>query len=84
MTKVQQLERQVAELTAVDLAIFRKWFSEFDGEMWDRQIEADVHAGRLDALARRALRDHAAGKSHQALIDHVSPDFWACYRALPG
>ena len=63
MTKVQQLERQVSELTAEELAIFRKWFSEFDAEIWDRQIEVDVHAGKLDALARRALRDHAAGKS---------------------
>ena len=63
MTKVKQLDRQVAELTAEELATFRKWFSEFDAEMWDRQIEADVQAGKLDALAWRALHDHAAGKS---------------------
>jgi hypothetical protein len=63
MTKVQQLEKQIAELTPEELAVFRKWFSDFDAEMWDRQIEADVQAGKLDALARRALRDHAAGKS---------------------
>jgi hypothetical protein len=61
MTRVLQLEQQIAELSPEELAIFRKWFAEFDAEMWDRQIEADAGAGKLDALAQKALRDHAAG-----------------------
>jgi len=63
MTRVLQLEQQIAELSPEELTIFRKWFAEFDAEMWDRQIEADAGAGKLDALAQMALRDHAAGKS---------------------
>ena len=63
MTKVEVLEREVADLSPAELAAFRKWFAEFDGEAWDRQIEADARAGKLDALAQRALRDHAAGKT---------------------
>ena len=42
---------------------FRKWFIAYDSEAWDRQLEQDVLAGKLDALADKALRDHAAGKS---------------------
>lgn len=46
-----------------ELAEFREWFARFDAEVWDRQFESDVKAGKLDSLAERALRDHAAGRS---------------------
>jgi len=32
-------------------------------DAWDRQIEADIKAGRLDRLAEEALADHRAGKT---------------------
>jgi hypothetical protein len=63
MSKVETLEKRVSALSAEELAEFRQWFAEFDGAAWDRQIERDVKAGKLDALADEALRDHAAGKS---------------------
>ena len=31
-------------------------------QAWDRQIEADAEAGKLDQLAEEALRDHREGK----------------------
>ena len=63
MDKVENLEQQVQALSPEELAQFRAWFLEFDGAAWDRQIERDVRAGRLDAPAEKALRDHAAGKT---------------------
>jgi hypothetical protein len=30
---------------------------------WDKELEADAKAGKLDRLAERALREHRAGKS---------------------
>jgi hypothetical protein len=63
MSKVESLEKRVSALSAEELAEFRQWFAEFDAAAWDRQIERDAKAGRLDALADEALRDHAAGKS---------------------
>ena len=51
MTTIQEIERAVTQLTAKDLAEFRRWFHEFDAAEWDRQFEDDVAAGRLDALA---------------------------------
>jgi hypothetical protein len=63
MEKVGKVEREVQEFSAEEIAKFRQWFAAFDAETWDRQFEADVKAGKLDALADRALRDHAAGKS---------------------
>ncbi|MBF6570926.1 MAG: hypothetical protein IVW54_18840 [Candidatus Binataceae bacterium] len=63
MSKLEALEKRVSGLSAEDLAEFRQWFAEFDAAAWDRQIERDVKAGKLDALADETLRDHAAGKS---------------------
>jgi len=63
MSKVKELEKQIEQLTDVELVEFRRWYAEFDAQVWDRQFEADVKAGKLDALAEKALREHAAGKS---------------------
>lgn len=57
MTVVSEIEVAVAKLSRKDLSAFRDWFQEFDAEAWDKQFEADVTAGRLDALAEDALRD---------------------------
>ncbi len=63
MSKVEAIESQIKKLSPEELARFRAWFAEFDGELWDRQFEADVKAGKLDALAENALRDHRSGRS---------------------
>jgi len=63
MAKVATIEQQVQELSRVELAEFRGWFAQFDAAAWDLQFEADVKAGKLDALADRALQAHAAGRS---------------------
>jgi hypothetical protein len=63
MSNVENIEHQVKALPPEELAAFRRWFLAYDWEVWDRQLEQDVAAGKLDALAEKALRDHAAGKS---------------------
>jgi hypothetical protein len=62
-SKVDSIEGQIKELSPEELTEFREWFTRFDAKVWDRQLEADVKAGKLDSLAERALRDHAAGRS---------------------
>ncbi|MEX2260705.1 MAG: hypothetical protein WD696_02075 [Bryobacteraceae bacterium] len=63
MSRVESIESQIQELSSEELAALREWFATFDSEAWDRQFEADVKAGKLDALAQRALQDHRAGRS---------------------
>jgi len=63
MGKIEKIEQEIQALSPEELAEFRAWFMEFDWAIWDRQIERDTQAGRLDDLAARALRDHAAGKT---------------------
>ena len=55
-SNLQEIESAVSQLSAEDLAKFRIWFAGFDAVDWDRQFEEDVAAGRLDALAEKALK----------------------------
>jgi len=63
MSAVEAIERQVAQLDPTELAQFREWFLEFEADAWDRQMEQDAKAGKLDALANKALDDHKAGRT---------------------
>jgi hypothetical protein len=65
MTKVEKIEDAVQKLTIAELAAFREWFWSYDAEEWDRQIEADIRAGKLDKLAGEAIADHKAGKTRE-------------------
>jgi len=63
MTKLEQIEKFVADLSPEELKAFAAWFEALQADMWDRQIEADAKAGRLDNLADQALTDHRAGRT---------------------
>jgi hypothetical protein len=63
MNKVEELEYAVSQLDRDQLAAFRRWFLEFDAELWDRQLEEDVAAGRLDKLGDEALAHHREGRT---------------------
>jgi hypothetical protein len=65
MGKVENIEQEIQDLTPSELATFRRWFLEFDAQVWDRQIEEDVRKGKLDKLADEALAAHRAGKSKE-------------------
>ena len=62
MGNLQEIERAVSQLSVEELAAFRVWFAAFDAEIWNRQLEADVAAGRLDGLAERALQHLREGR----------------------
>ena len=58
MSRIENIEQQVEALSPAEVVQFRAWFLEFDWAAWDWQLERDVRAGKLDALAERALREH--------------------------
>ena len=60
---VQELEAAVTQLGPGELARFARWFEDYQADEWDRQFEADVAAGRLDALGRQADEDVEAGRA---------------------
>jgi hypothetical protein len=62
MSTVTDIEAAVRKPSPKELSAFRAWFTEFDAEAWDKQLEKDVAAGRLNGLAGEALRDFKAGR----------------------
>lgn len=49
--------KQVGELTA--------WLVEYHHQLWDRQIEEDLEAGRLDAVLDQVDKDVQAGLARE-------------------
>lgn len=66
MSDVKAIEEAVRALPPSGLAEFRQWFAEFDALAWDRQIAADLSAGKLGTLLAEAQADFDAG-SHRKL-----------------
>lgn len=63
MSVIEKIQEEVSQLTPEQLAAFDKWFAEYKADAWDRQIEADVEAGRLDFLIEEALEDLRTGRA---------------------
>ena len=62
MSTIFEIENAVQKLSRHELSSFRDWFLSFDASAWDQQLEDDVAAGRLDALADEAIRDFREGR----------------------
>ena len=60
---VQELEIAISKLPPDQLSALGEWFDEYRADEWDRQIEADAKAGRLDALIAEGQADIAAGRT---------------------
>lgn len=59
---LQELESAITRLPPAELATFAQWFEEYLADAWDRRIEADINAGRLDEAGRKANADFEAGR----------------------
>ncbi len=54
MTRIEELEVAIDSLTSEEYNRLRRWFLDRDWQKWDREIEEDSEAGRLDFLVREA------------------------------
>lgn len=61
MTQLELLEQHIAELDDDSFSKLREWFIELDQARWDKKLEADSNAGKLDFLINVALAEHEAG-----------------------
>ncbi len=62
MPTIQEREKAISDLEGKEMIEFRKWFEEFDADLWDRQFEEDVKAGKLDKIAEKAVTEHKSDK----------------------
>jgi hypothetical protein len=65
MTKLEEIEKAIAELPAEELAELRAWFEELESNRFDEKIERDAQAGKLDPLTEAALADFRAGRARR-------------------
>lgn len=61
--EVEFLENRIEKLDVDSFSKLRDWFIELDNIRWDKQLETDSNAGKLDFLINAALAEHEAGKT---------------------
>ena len=52
---VTEIKQAILNLPKAEYAELVHWLNELEWDKWDRQIEADSAAGKLDFLKERAL-----------------------------
>ena len=63
MSKVEELKRAIEELPKEDFWKLSDWVIQRHENEWDRNIEEDIRAGKLDKFAAEALREDREGKT---------------------
>lgn len=63
MSTVTEIERAIEALPKEQFEKLARWFAEKREQAVDAAFEEAIGAGAFDAMAERALRDDAAGKS---------------------
>jgi len=61
MSKIDELKAEIERLPSEEVAEIFRWLAEKDWEKWDKEMEADSLAGRLEFLVREAREDKAKG-----------------------
>lgn len=63
MSTVQEIETAIQKLKPQEIHEVADWLQELREDLWDKQIDADAKAGRLDKLMEEALEDYRAGRT---------------------
>ena len=61
MSKVEQIETDIAQLSATEARQVAQWLAEFLADEWDQQIATDAMAGKLDSLFDEGAAERRAG-----------------------
>ena len=62
MTQLEQIQAEIETLSHKDYVRLRNWINEKDWDEWDREIETDSNAGKLDFLIEEAIAEKSQGK----------------------
>ncbi len=62
-TAVKQIEAEILKLSPQELTQLTEWVLDLDEQQWDKKIESDAAAGKLDFLAKEALLELESGES---------------------
>jgi len=58
---IKQIEGTITQLSAKELAELVSWLEEYHAPVWDKRIEDDLEAGRLDDLLAEVENEYESG-----------------------
>ena len=61
MSKIDELKADIEKLPSEEFTELFRWLSEKEWASWDKEVEADSQAGRIDFLVREAHEEKAKG-----------------------
>lgn len=59
--RVEEIKAAIEKLPGADFVEIRNWVAEKDWQMWNRELEADSKAGKLDFLLKEAFDEKHKG-----------------------
>jgi hypothetical protein len=62
MSTVVEIEKALQTLPVEEARKIADWLQHYLDEKWDKQIDEDIAAGKLDKLADKAMQDYQAGR----------------------
>ena len=83
ISNVDDIKAAIQALPEREFVLLRQWFGEKDWERWDRQLEADAKAGRLDFLIQEARDEKAGGTLRNLYMHRATRRFWNYFEELP-
>jgi len=63
MRSIEEIEAEIAKLTPAEVRQIARWLAEYESDLWDKQIEEDAAAGKIDRFIEEALEDHRQAKT---------------------
>lgn len=58
---VTEIESAITQLPAKEVAALMAWLQNYHEQLWDKQIEGDLEAGRFDSLLAEVDKECDAG-----------------------
>ncbi|WP_395744514.1 hypothetical protein [Prosthecobacter sp.] len=58
---LEEIKQRITGLSSGELKQFTAWFTEYQSDQWDKQIEQDVAAGRFDKICAEIDANFEAG-----------------------
>jgi hypothetical protein len=69
MSTLREIEQAIDRLPCGEAYELGAWLERRLNDNWDKQIESDVAAGRLDQIAQESLKEYRAGNSRSFPAD---------------
>ena len=60
---IAEIEEAIKKLSPPDLAELAAWFADYQSQQWEKQMEQDLDAGRLDNFLDEVEQEYDRGQA---------------------